>query len=314
MPASTAGGPERGLWVAAERLPQFLALWPEARLDPPIAAPAPHADRHWSEEEALVEILRGRLEGLGPVTETELAAPLGLAPDAIAAGARRVAGRRVRAARAFHAGRRAGRMVRAPAARAHPPLHAEAAARRDRAGRGARLPALPVRLAAGDRRHPHGGAGRARRGARPARRLRGAGRSVGDRDPAGAASPGTIRPGSTTSALPDALPGPGCGRAATPASAAPPVPLPVRAHDADHIARAAARVAMGRAVADTRSGAGERAGRAPSPISSATTAPRSSTSWPTARGCCARRSRRRWPNSWRWGWSARTASPGCARC
>src|SRR5260221_2984690 len=73
------------LWVAAERLPQFMALWPDARLDPPIAAPASHAERAWAPEEALVEILRRRLEGLGPVTEAALAAPLGLSPDRIPA-------------------------------------------------------------------------------------------------------------------------------------------------------------------------------------------------------------------------------------
>ena len=80
----SGAGLGRGLWVAAERLPQFVARWPRARLDPPIAAPAPHADREWPADEALVEILRGRLEGLGPVTEPELAAPLGLAPADIA--------------------------------------------------------------------------------------------------------------------------------------------------------------------------------------------------------------------------------------
>ena len=73
------------VWVAAERLPQFLALWPNAGLDPPIAAPAAHAEREWQPEEALVEIVRGRLEGLGPVTEVALAAPLGLSPGDVAA-------------------------------------------------------------------------------------------------------------------------------------------------------------------------------------------------------------------------------------
>jgi ATP-dependent Lhr-like helicase len=73
-----------GLWVVAERLPLFAALWPGARLDPPIVAPASHAERDWGPEEALVEILRGRLEGLGPVTEADLAAPLGMTPEDIA--------------------------------------------------------------------------------------------------------------------------------------------------------------------------------------------------------------------------------------
>ena len=40
---------------------------------------------NWSRETALVEILRGRLEGLGPVTVEALAAPLGLAPAETAA-------------------------------------------------------------------------------------------------------------------------------------------------------------------------------------------------------------------------------------
>ena len=47
--------------------------------------PQPYAEREWSREEALVEILRGRLEGLGPVTENALAAPLGVEPTEIAA-------------------------------------------------------------------------------------------------------------------------------------------------------------------------------------------------------------------------------------
>ena len=73
------------LWIAAERLPQFRALWPGARLEPEIVAPAAYAGRDWSQDDALVEILRGRLEGLGPVTESALAAPLGLEPSDIAA-------------------------------------------------------------------------------------------------------------------------------------------------------------------------------------------------------------------------------------
>ena len=73
------------LWVTAERLPQFLALFPNAALDPPISAPAGYNEKNWPPEEALVEILRGRLEGLGPVTEAALAAPLGLAPADITA-------------------------------------------------------------------------------------------------------------------------------------------------------------------------------------------------------------------------------------
>jgi ATP-dependent helicase Lhr and Lhr-like helicase len=78
-------GPEATLWVTAERLPQFRALWPEAMLEPLIAAPAAYAGRDWSEDDALVEILRGRLEGQGPATQSALAAALGLAPEQIGA-------------------------------------------------------------------------------------------------------------------------------------------------------------------------------------------------------------------------------------
>jgi ATP-dependent helicase Lhr and Lhr-like helicase len=76
--------PHAGLWIPAERLPQFDGLWPEAQLQPQIAAPAEQASETWSAESALVEILRGRLEGLGPVTPTALGAPLGLESSAIA--------------------------------------------------------------------------------------------------------------------------------------------------------------------------------------------------------------------------------------
>ena len=63
------------LWITAERLPQFRALWPEAALTPAIEAPAAYV-KDWMQEDALVEILRGRLEGLGPVAETALAQSL----------------------------------------------------------------------------------------------------------------------------------------------------------------------------------------------------------------------------------------------
>jgi ATP-dependent helicase Lhr and Lhr-like helicase len=83
--AALLRAPWGALWVAAERLPQFQALWPGAETEPQIAAPSPYVERDWSREDALVEILRGRLEGLGPVTEGGLAAALGLEPQDISA-------------------------------------------------------------------------------------------------------------------------------------------------------------------------------------------------------------------------------------
>ena len=75
----------KSLWIAAERVPQFRALFPDATLDPPIEAPQAQQDQTWTREEALVEILRGRLEGQGPVAESALALPLGLPASEIAA-------------------------------------------------------------------------------------------------------------------------------------------------------------------------------------------------------------------------------------
>ncbi len=77
--------PEASLWIPAERLSQFRAVWPEAQLEPKIAPPTDERRAQWSNEDALVEILRGRLEGLGPVTPTALGAPLGLEPHALLA-------------------------------------------------------------------------------------------------------------------------------------------------------------------------------------------------------------------------------------
>src|SRR4029434_6840365 len=70
--------PQAALWIAAEQLPQFAALLPGAKLDPRIAPPVNRAGQIWTPETALVEILRGRLEALGPVSAEALAAPLGI--------------------------------------------------------------------------------------------------------------------------------------------------------------------------------------------------------------------------------------------
>ena len=75
--------PSANIWITAERLAQFQAVFPDARAEPPIAVPDACAGRAWSREEALIEILRGRLEGQGPVMQGALAAPLGLEPDEI---------------------------------------------------------------------------------------------------------------------------------------------------------------------------------------------------------------------------------------
>jgi ATP-dependent Lhr-like helicase len=70
----------RHVLVAAERLPELLAIHPEAVLSPSIAAPPSRAARAWTAAEACAEILRDRLTILGPVTIPGLAASLAIPP------------------------------------------------------------------------------------------------------------------------------------------------------------------------------------------------------------------------------------------
>ena len=66
------------IWVAAERLPELLAVHSNAVLEPSIAPPILRAARAWTREAALVEILRGRMSIAGPVTADVLAASCGV--------------------------------------------------------------------------------------------------------------------------------------------------------------------------------------------------------------------------------------------
>jgi ATP-dependent Lhr-like helicase len=73
------------LWIAAERLKQLRAIHPLASLSPQIDPPSCYANESWMFEDALVEILRGRIDGLGPVTVAELAASFSLTANQIEA-------------------------------------------------------------------------------------------------------------------------------------------------------------------------------------------------------------------------------------
>ena len=73
----------REFWVAAEMLPMLAAVYAHGRLDPDIDAPPEHAARPWTREEAVVELMRLRLQGLGPVTVGPVADSLGLAPGEV---------------------------------------------------------------------------------------------------------------------------------------------------------------------------------------------------------------------------------------
>ncbi|MEO8216598.1 MAG: DEAD/DEAH box helicase [Acidobacteriota bacterium] len=77
---SLIAGDRLVLWVAAERLPEILAVHPGAALSDrseDFAAPRSRLERHWTREEAIAELLRGRLSIAGPTTAAGLASSLG---------------------------------------------------------------------------------------------------------------------------------------------------------------------------------------------------------------------------------------------
>ncbi len=58
-------------------------MYPDATLDPAITAPADKREKVWQREEAITDLVRGRLQSLGPVTVRDLAESLALAPSEI---------------------------------------------------------------------------------------------------------------------------------------------------------------------------------------------------------------------------------------
>jgi ATP-dependent Lhr-like helicase len=71
------------IWTTAESLPKWQAVHPTATLHPPIDAPAEYAAQPWTLEDALLELVRGRLTSSGPTTVPQLAASLQVEPSDI---------------------------------------------------------------------------------------------------------------------------------------------------------------------------------------------------------------------------------------
>ena len=74
---------DRTFWVCAECLPLLQSVYPQARLDPSISAPPEKAQKVWQREAAITDLVRGRLQSLGPVTARDLAESSGLANSEI---------------------------------------------------------------------------------------------------------------------------------------------------------------------------------------------------------------------------------------
>jgi ATP-dependent Lhr-like helicase len=81
--AALAHTPEGPLWLAAERRPFVLALFPMAPLVPALRLPEALAAAPTDPDDAATTALRGHLELLGPTTQAELAAATGLAPNLV---------------------------------------------------------------------------------------------------------------------------------------------------------------------------------------------------------------------------------------
>jgi len=61
-------------WVAAERWPMVRAVFPDGSVETTLTPPESEAKRIWERDAAVRELLRGRMEVVGPITATALAA------------------------------------------------------------------------------------------------------------------------------------------------------------------------------------------------------------------------------------------------
>ncbi|HUK22400.1 MAG TPA: DEAD/DEAH box helicase [Gemmatimonadales bacterium] len=67
------------LWVATERAPMLEAVFPGKTMHPALGVPERERAKTWTREDAIRELVRGRLEVVGPITATSLAGSVGLA-------------------------------------------------------------------------------------------------------------------------------------------------------------------------------------------------------------------------------------------
>lgn len=73
------------LWIAAERVPCLQAALPDATPTPVLELPESISRQTWEREDAVKEVVRGRLEGVGPVTASQMADESGLVREQVEA-------------------------------------------------------------------------------------------------------------------------------------------------------------------------------------------------------------------------------------
>src|SRR5439155_337613 len=69
---------EPRLWIATERVPLIEAAFADTRYEPAVVVPGRDRARTWTREDAVRELVRGRLEVVGPTTAEAIAAALGV--------------------------------------------------------------------------------------------------------------------------------------------------------------------------------------------------------------------------------------------
>ena len=73
----------RPFWVAAERLPMLQAVYPGCPVEPALTAPEAERQRHWERANAVRELVRGRMEVIGPIAANALTQFFHLSPQEI---------------------------------------------------------------------------------------------------------------------------------------------------------------------------------------------------------------------------------------
>ena len=70
--------PTQAIWTSAEKLPLWQAIHADTVMQPCIVAPAEFAAQSWSRDDAILELVRNRLGGLGPIIVAQLAQSFGV--------------------------------------------------------------------------------------------------------------------------------------------------------------------------------------------------------------------------------------------
>ena len=99
------------LWVCAERLPLANILFTQASMEPVIQAAGTAAEKEWSRDLTLIELVRARLEGLGPIRESVLADMFECSANEMQHALLALGKRKLRHARSLHATGWRNRMV-----------------------------------------------------------------------------------------------------------------------------------------------------------------------------------------------------------